>query len=286
MEQRSAEWFEARKGKVTASMAGAILGNSPTMTREAVMRSMVRDAKGAEREFTGNIATEYGVRNEDNALWDYKLQTANDVQAVGFIANTAWSGCSPDGLIGTDGGLEIKCPFGLRDEQNPQFKTLAEQPHYYDQVQFSLWVTGCKYWHFWQWSAHGHKLECVLPNLDWQRVNIPKLLAFYEEFLEEVGNPDHLEAKRAEIDTPEAAKMVAEWDNLCEAIELAEARKKDLLAEMVAKAGGRNALFGGRKLTLTKRQGAVSYAKALAKYAPDADLEPFRGKPSESWGLR
>jgi hypothetical protein len=55
---------------------------------------------------------------------------------------------------------------------------------------------------------------------------------------------------------------------------------------MVRIAGERNAVFAGRNLTKTERAGAVSYAKALAKYAPDADLEPFRGKPSSYWGLK
>lgn len=286
MEQRTEEWHEARRGRVTASMAGAILGNNPNMSRAAAMRSMVRDWHKAEREFTGNIATEHGVANEDSAIWAYQIETANEVQKVGFITRDEWAGCSPDGLIGDDGGVEAKCPFGLRKDENPQFKTLAEQPHYYDQVQFSLWVTGRKFWHFWQWTPHGKVLECVLPDAEWQERCIPELQAFWAEFQGERDNPEHLEARRVEVDTPDAAKMVREWDELCEAIELTEARKKDLLAEMVAKANGKNAIFAGRKLTLTKRQGAVAYAKALAHYAPKADVEPFRGKPSEFWGLK
>jgi len=54
---------------------------------------------------------------------------------------------------------------------------------------------------------------------------------------------------------------------------------------MVRLAGDRDAIFGGRKLTLVKRVGSVSYAKAIAKYAPGADLEPFRGTASSSWRL-
>jgi predicted phage-related endonuclease len=68
MEQRSAEWHAARVGKITASRVGAILGNSPYKTRDDVMREMVREALGAELEFTGNVATEYGTANEINAM--------------------------------------------------------------------------------------------------------------------------------------------------------------------------------------------------------------------------
>jgi hypothetical protein len=55
---------------------------------------------------------------------------------------------------------------------------------------------------------------------------------------------------------------------------------------MVKIAGGRNAVFAGRNLTLTKRVGSVAYAKAIKELMPDADLEKWRGKPIEFWGLK
>lgn len=290
MEQKSTEWFAARKGRVTASMVGAILGVAPYMTRAEAMRRMVRDAHGSESEFTGNIATEYGNRNEDGARAEYQMLTGHKVHAVGFIAYEDWAGCSHDGLIGQDGsadfGLEIKCPFSMRDDAK-DFAPLAEQPHYYAQVQFSMVCTGLDRWDFFQWSPKAYKLETVLQDAEWQAENMPRLRQFYAEYLAELKNPDdHLAAKRVEIDTPESLRMVAEWDQLTEAIERAEERKKDLLADMVRIAGDRNAFFAGRKLTKTERVGAVSYAKALAKYAPNADLEPFREKGSSFWGLK
>ncbi len=289
MEQRSPEWLEARKGRITASMVGAILGHSPNLTRAGAMRRMVRDVHGAEPEFTGNIATRYGEFNEDGAVSEYEMETGNRVTKVGFVpaeignSGEDWAGCSPDGLINDDGGLEAKCPFGKRDKGD--LLPLDEQPHYYDQVQFSLWVTGRKYWHFYQWTAHQTKLECVLPDQAWRDENLPRLRQFHAEFLAEDPAP-HLEARRVEIDTLEAARIVAEYDQICEAIENAEARKKELLAEMVRQAGDRDAIFAGRNLTKISKAGAVSYAKALAKYAPGADLEPFRGKPSEYWVIK
>lgn len=286
MEQRSPEWNKARKGRVTASMVGAILGVSPNLSREGAMRRMVRDAHGAEPEFTGNIATEYGVNNEAGAIAEYEMETGNRVQQVGFVAAETirpgedWAGCSPDGLINEDGGLETKCPFGKRKEGN--LVPLLEQPHYYAQVQFSLWVTGRKFWHFYQWAPHTTKLECVLPDKAWLDENLPKLRQFYAEFLAEDPAP-HLEAKRLEIDTLEAHRIVAEYDQIAEAIENAEARKKELLSEMVRIAGERDAVFAGRNLTKINKVGAVSYAKALAELAPGASLEKWRGKPSSYW---
>ena len=283
MEQRSEEWFEARKGRVTASMVGAILGVSPNLSRAGAMRRMVRDAHGAEPEFTGNIATQYGEANEEGAVAEYRMETGNTVESVGFIPREDWAGCSPDGLIGSDGGLEAKCPFGKRKEG--ELKPLEDQPHYYAQVQFSLWVTGRKFWHFYQWTAHQTKLECVLPDQAWLDENLPKLRQFHAEFLAEPAEP-HLEAKRIEVDTLEAARIVAEYDQLAEAIENAEARKKELLGEMVRLSGDRDAIFAGRNLTRISKAGSVSYAKAVAELLPGADLEKWRGKPSTYWMLK
>lgn len=288
MEQRTAEWHSARKGLITASSVGAILGNAPYATRADVMRRMVRDWVGADAEFEGNIATEYGVNNEAGALVEYTMETANKVEAVGFIAFEDWAGCSPDGFINADGGLEVKCPFGLRKEENPQFKTIQEQPHYYDQVQFSLWVTGRKYWHFYQWNPVATKLECVLPDQAWRDENLPKLRQFYAEYLHEREHnaDEHLAPKRVIVDTPEAHRIMAEYDQICEALENAEARKKELLADMVRIAGEKNAVFAGRNLTLTKRAGAIAYAKAIKELLPNADLEKWRGKASSFWGVK
>ena len=284
MEQRTEEWHAARKGRITASSVGAILGHAPYADRDDVMRRMVREHHGAANEFEGNIATEYGTRNEAGALAEYVMETGNAVDAVGFITREDWAGCSPDGLIGEAGGLEIKCPFGLRKDEVPSFKTLEDQPHYYDQVQFSLWVTGRMWWHFYQWSPRGSCLELVGMSEDWQDENLPKLRQFYAEYLAERDEPAiHLEPKRQIIDTPEAHRIAAEYDQICEAIENAEARKKELLEEMVRVAGQKDAIFAGRKLTKIEKAGAVAYAKAVKAIMPNADLEPYRGKPSSYW---
>lgn len=295
MEQRTPEWHESRRGRVTASSVGAILGNSPHTTRDAVMRRMVRDWHGAEREFVGNIATDFGTYHEAGALVDYQMETGNAVETVGFITRDEWAGCSPDGLISLTGGIEIKCPFSKRKmTADDEFKTLSQQPHYYDQIQFSLWVTQRATWDFWQWSPgtdgmSRHALETATPDSKWRAKNLPKLKSFWDEFCEERQQDraqKHLEPLRVEIDTLEAKRILTEYDELSDAIDNATARKAELLANMVILAGNRNATICGRNLTLTKRSGSISYAKALKDIAPDADLEPYRGKPSESWGLK
>jgi putative phage-type endonuclease len=287
LEQRTEEWHAARKGRITASSVGAILGHAPYATRDDVMRRMVREWVGAEQEFEGNIATEYGTRNEAGALTEYMMETGNAVEAVGFITRDDWAGCSPDGLIGEEGGLEIKCPFGLRKDEAPAFKTLKEQPHYYDQIQFSLWVTGRKWWDFYQWSPNGTMLERVEVDELWQGFSLPHLRQFHAEYVDERKTPDvHLEPKRPIIDTPEARRIMAEYEQICEALDRADERKKELLSNMAVIAMDRNVVFAGRNLTKIEKAGAIAYAKAVKALIPNADLEPYRGKPSSYWVVK
>jgi len=287
-QQRTPEWFAQRVGRVTGSMVGAILGLSPFMTRADAMRSMVRAALGAESEFAGNIATEYGTANEPNALFSFQMQTGISVRPAPFITYEDWLGASPDGFTSDGGLVELKCPFGLRKEASPIFKAPHEQPHYVAQMQVQMFVTATSHCHFFQWSAHGTSLHRVAYDPAWINENLPKLRQFHAEFLDEVKDnaAEHLVPKRVVIDTPEAARMVREWEELAEQIERANERKKDLLAEMVTLAKGKNALIGGRKLSLTQREGAISYGKAIKVLCPDADLEPYRGKASSFWGVK
>jgi len=333
------------------------------------MRRMVRDWHGAEPEFTGNVATEYGTFHEAGALAEYQMETGNAVTAEGFVTREDWAGCSPDGLIGLTGGLEIKCPFGKRkmgagDTFKPlsdqphyhdqiqfslwvcerawwdffqwapgatelekvkedwagcspdgligltggleikcpfgkrkmvsgpyfseTFKPLSDQPHYHDQIQFSLWVCERAWWDFFQWAPGATALEQVKPCSKWRASALPKLRQFYAEYLHERELPHaepHLEPLRVSVDTPEAARLMAEYDDLTEAMDKAKERRAEVQEAIVALAGGRNAFIAGRKVTKVEKAGSVSYAKALAKYAPDADLDPFRGKPSTSWRI-
>ena len=181
--------------------------------------------------------------------------------------------------------LEIKCPFGQRKTDPPDFKSIDDQPHYYAQMQIQMYCTGRMWCNFYQWSPRGTKLERVNYSEDWIDENLPELHEIWKR-AKDADPADFVGEKRQEYDTPEAAKLVAEYEELSEAIELAEYRKKDIMARMVGMSGKRDAVIGGRNLTLVKRKGSVAYAKALTAIAPDADLEPYRGNASESWQLK
>lgn len=283
MEQRSEEWFNARKGRVTGSVSGAILGLAPYMTRNDVMRAMVRSYHGSESEFTGNIATEYGQRNELTAIQELSMYYDIAVEECGFFPKDEWLGASPDGLVGEDAIIEVKCPYGKRDSKD--FKPLSEQPHYYAQIQIELLCTGRSLCYFFQWSPVGQSLEEVRTDKAWLDENLPLLRSFYDEYILEINNPDHLAPLRKELYGPKASALLEEYDDLTDAIERATERRKEVLAELVKAAKERDAIINGRKLTLVKKEGAISYAKAIKELAPDADLEKWRGKASEFWRL-
>lgn len=285
--QRTPAWHEARKNRVTGSIAGAILGLSPYMTRDDVMRAMVRAHHGAETEFKGNVATEWGTAMEPMAIGEFEMTYGESVKAMPFVPYDDWLGASPDGRVSDGKGIEVKCPYGLRNDPVPVFKTVDEQPHYHAQMQIEMLCCGWESLWFYQWSPHGSHRVLVHKDQDWLDDNLPRLRQFHAEFLHEAANnaEEHLSPRRAIIDTPAAHMAIAEYDQLSEAIDLATERKKELLAEIAAMAGDRDALVAGRKLTLVKKEGAVSYAKALKALVPDADLTPYKGKPSQHWKL-
>jgi putative phage-type endonuclease len=282
--QRSKEWHEARKGLVTASAVGAILGLDPYRDRDDVVRQMVRDYHGAEREFLGNIATEHGTFHEYGALVDYQMETGNRAENCGFFARDNWIGASPDALVGDDGLLEIKCPYRMRAGEG-EHRSINEQPHYYAQMQVQMYVTGRQWCDFYQWAAHATMLERVQINEIWLAQFIPELLDFYYSVVGELGNKAHLQPLRREIETPHAAKLLKEYDEVCDQLDFAAARKKEIIDELVRLAKERDALVCGRKLTKAEREGAVSYAQVVKNHCPAVDLEPYRGKPSVSWRL-
>ena len=262
MEQRSEEWFLARKNKITGSMVGAILGCNPWMKPADAMRSMVRANHGAESEFKGNIATEYGVINEPNALRDYEMISGQDVTEVGFFVHPEfkWLGASPDGAIGDSGNLEIKCPFGKRNDIEPIFKALAEQPHYYAQVQIEMACSGKVWSHFYQWNAYGDSMEYIELDQEWHDKNIPLLHAFYLEFLQECKAPDkHLAPL---IKSVNADKLAARYNDAKQLLELAKQSVDDIKQELITMADGNKDLL------------------------PGVDLTPYMGKETSYWMVK
>lgn len=295
--QRTAEWFEKRKGRVTGSSVGAILGLCPWRKSEDVLRAMVRDHHGAESEFQGNPATDYGTRMEIHAKLHFEKVTGLVADPVGFVTYSDWLGASPDGLIGDKAVLEIKCPFKFRKEPNPVFVSLLDQPHYYAQVQIEMLATDRNMALFCQYApAYGDVFDAdyreekahivtVSRDEEWLDENLPKLKAFHELYLSELDNPAHLEPLRVELNDDESRKILDQIGDLDDAIHNATEARKAAVGRLIDMAGNNNAIIHGRKLTKVERKGSVQYAKLLKDHPIDVDLEGYRGKGSVSWRL-
>lgn len=151
MLQRSDEWFAARCGKATASNFHKVLAT--VKSGEAADRRNYRAQLVCER-LTGkhepgytNAAMQHGVENEPFALAAYIALTGVYVDEVGFIEHESlMAGASPDGLIGMDGGLEIKCP--TKAVHLDTLKTQEMPAFHRAQVQGCMWITGRKWWDF------------------------------------------------------------------------------------------------------------------------------------------
>lgn len=291
MEQRSEEWFAARRGRITGSAVGAILGLSPFMKPDDVLRRMVREKFDAPSEFIGNVATDWGTANEPNAIGQYELETGIRVMPAGFYTHEHWLGASPDGLVGQEGLIEVKCPYSLRNEKAPvQFKPLAMQMHYYAQIQIQLFITGKPWCHFYQWTPTDSRNEIISYDEPWINASMPALLAFYQRYLVESTHPmlseKHLQPRKKENDKPELRQLAAEYWDLIQDMKESEDRKSELLEKMVVAAGGEPCYIDGHSLTKVEREGAISYSKVVKDLLPGVDLEPYRGKPTSYWTFK
>lgn len=150
--QGSEEWRAARAGRVTASRFADVMAK--IKTGEAASRRDYRWELLTER-LTGlpcegytNRAMEWGTSHEAEAREAYEAETGELVQRVGLIPHPdhPMIACSPDGLVGREGGQEIKCPYSsVVHVQTIKGGMPAEHRA---QVQGAMWITGRKWWDF------------------------------------------------------------------------------------------------------------------------------------------
>jgi putative phage-type endonuclease len=143
MEQRTDDWFTARLGKVTASSLYKVLAKTKTgygADRGNYMTQLVLErVTGTKADSYTNAAMQWGIDQEPFARAAYEASRGVMVDEVGFIPHPtiAAAGASPDGLVGDDGMVEIKCP----DSKTALECWLAENPvesKYFAQMQWQM----------------------------------------------------------------------------------------------------------------------------------------------------
>lgn len=116
--QRTQDWWNARRGVPTASRFDAVLTPKtakPSASQEGYICELIAEKFATEWPPSEtpilSHAMAYGIEHEPRARAWYGFETGNDVREVGFVfADAGRYGCSPDGLIGSTGLLELKCP--------------------------------------------------------------------------------------------------------------------------------------------------------------------------------
>lgn len=145
LEQRSKAWFAERCGKVTASRIADLMARAKSgySTSRANYRAQLicERLTGAVEPSYCNGAMQWGIDTEPKARDAYQIHALCTVEEIAFVGHPtiAMAGASPDGLIGDDGLVEIKCPITAT-----HIETLlngAVPDKYIKQMQFQMACT-------------------------------------------------------------------------------------------------------------------------------------------------
>ncbi len=202
IEQNSVDWSILRSGKITASEADSLV--SPL--------GKIRESEGVETYLNqklceiwtggplialqGIFDMDQGKILEERAKPAFTVHTGIEIQNVAFIeTNDHRCGCSPDAMIAEESGCEIKCP---RIDTHVGYLRAGKLPKdYAAQVQFSMYVTGFKTWHFFSYNRAFPPLHLVIQRNEefqesiWKALEafLPKLDTAYEMLVALNGGP-------------------------------------------------------------------------------------------------
>lgn len=192
MDQRTEEWFHARVGKATASRIADIVAKTKSgwgasranYCAELVAERMTgKPAAGHE-----NAAMRWGTDTEPQARAAYEFFRDASVVEVGFIDHPAitMSGASPDGLVGDDGLVEIKCPNTATHIDTLLARTVPAK--YIAQMSWQMACTGRRWCDYVSFDPRmPQNLQLFVKRIERDDVLIAQLEADVTEFLREVA---------------------------------------------------------------------------------------------------
>lgn len=186
MEQGSPEWFAARLGKVTGSRIADVL--STGTGRETYMAQLVVERiTGKPIEMYSNSAMQWGTETEPLARASYEIKKGVFVDEVGSIPHPSipMAAASPDGLVGDDGLVEIKCP-----NTSTHIDTLLGakiKTGYLYQMQFQMACTGRKWCDFVSFDPRmEERLQLHIRHVPYDQTSVTKIEDGIRKFLTEL----------------------------------------------------------------------------------------------------
>lgn len=190
-QQGTPEWWEVRKGIPTSSRFSSIVTSKglPSKAMDTYIAELIGDTvMQLPTYFTTQgrpitHAMTNGTDCEPEARRYYEMHSDCQVTQVGFcLHDSGLYGCSPDGLVGDDGGLELKCPETKTQAAYLMKGVLPRQ--YMAQVHGSLIVTDRAWWDFMSY-AHGLKPLIIRVTPNEFTENLRKSLAVFVAKLQE-----------------------------------------------------------------------------------------------------
>lgn len=193
-EQRTPEWYEARRHLITASVASSALYIKPYDSFTGCPRKSAIE-NTVYRKFKGNVATQWGCDHEDMVRERFDHIMGTNTTEYGLIRHIdvhgpkhglSWIGASPDGITECGAMVEIKCPY------RRQIVPGHVPHHYYPQIQVQLEVCDLPLCYFVQWQpAHlqkdGIEIFDITPverDRTWFATHKETLYTFYQELQE------------------------------------------------------------------------------------------------------
>jgi putative phage-type endonuclease len=174
IKQRTQQWHDIRKEKITASNCATILELNPYKTKQEFIKNMKSSIICEPNE-----AMQWGIDNEQVAIQKYEKLYNTTVYEFGLIVheNIKWLGASPDGICSNGKMVEIKCP---------RWRKISNiTPHYiWVQIQIQLEVCDLEECDLFEYTPTFNKCTLIKRNHEWFANVFPNLEIFYETFIQ------------------------------------------------------------------------------------------------------
>lgn len=279
LEQNTPEWHSFRKGKIGASMAGAILGISPFTTPLHLWEEIQFGITEPQNE-----AMKRGSEMEEEARKWLILHLG-----IPFIPTVVQRLDHPKIIASLDGYhvasngnvyiCEIKCGGRILHE-----KALngSIPDHYFAQMQHQMDAVGVDRMIYLSYYKGDGAIVEVVRDARFCKILLSKELAFLDSLLD-FNPPEATDRDWVQITDPEACDRVEKYKQVCQQIEALEEEKEWLKQTILCGIESRRAIIGDTKVQKINRRGGVDYSKI--DVLKEIDLDQYRKPTISTWRI-